>query len=313
MYRHIVQSPEWAKVKTKYGTRAIKVGEIYYTKHKIPKTNYCFAYCPRVDPLAVDFEALKKSLKENKCVGLTFDVPNVAKGSEEEKRALKIINKYCRKSTRSEFAVANYLLDLRKSEKELFEGMHSKHRYNARYALRKGVTIELAEGKEGFDEFFEVFKKTAIRQNYFIRPKKYYQIIWDILHPKGMCYILTAKYEDQVLGSWMVFVYDKVIYYPYGGSSTGHKNLFASNALGWEVIRFGKSKGCELYDMWGAAENPEDRKSPYYGFTNFKAKFRARHILYIDSYDLVINRIIYMVFTSLNKLRWKLLEMGLIK
>jgi len=313
MHKHIVQSDEWAQVKTKYGSQAIKVGEIYYTKHKIPKTKFYYAYCPRVDPSKIDFEELRTSLKRNKCVGLTFDVPNVVKGSEEEVRSLKIFKKYCKKSIRSEFAIANYLLDLRPPEEELFQKMHKKHRYNTRYAMKKGVEVELAETKEDFDGFYDVLKETAVRQNYFVRPKEYYELIWETMHPKDMCHILTAKFEGETLGSWMLFIYENVLYYPYGGSSEEHRNLFASNALGWESIRFGKSKGCELFDMWGAAKNPEDKSDAYYGFTNFKSKFNGKHVVYIDSYDLIINWPVHHIFTRLNNFRWKLLELGLIK
>ncbi len=313
MYKHIVQSKEWAEIKTKYGNESINVGDIFYTMHRIPKTKLFFAYCPRVDPKMVDFEMLKKSLKKNHCLGLTFDVPNVIRGSEEEASVVKILEKNCQPSKRSEFATANFLLDLKPSEEELFKNMHSKHRYNTRYALKQGVSITMAESEEDFDEFYKLLKQTALRQNYFVRPKRYYQIIWEHLHPKDMCQILIAKYQSEVLAAWMLFVYEKTLYYPYGGSSEEHKNLFASNALGWESIRYGKERGCEVFDMWGAADDPEDEKDHYHGFTNFKAKFNGRHVRYIDSYDLVINRPLHFVFTRLNSLRWKLLEMGFIK
>lgn len=313
MYKHIVQSEQWAKVKTKYGSESVKVGEIYYTKHPIPMTGLYYAYCPRVNPLVIDFDGLRESLKQNKCIGLTFDVPNVIRGSEEEEQAVKVLEEHCQKAARSEFATANFLLDLTPSEEELFKNLHSKHRYNARYAKKKGVTIELAQKDEDLENFYDLLKSTSLRQNYFVRPKKYYRLIWDELHPQDMCHILTAKYKGELLASWMLFLYEKTLYYPYGGSNERHKNLFASNALGWESIRFGKSKGCEVFDMWGAAEDLEDKKDPYYGFTRFKAKFNGRHVRYIDSYDLPINKPLHLIFTRLNHLRWKLLEMGLIK
>ncbi len=313
MYRHIVQSKEWAEVKDEYGTPSVRIGEVYYTKHKIPKSKYYYAYCPRVNPAVIDFEKLKNSLKENDCIGLTFDVPNVIKGSPEEQKALEIFKKHCKKSKRSEFAQANIILDLKKSEKEIFSEMHKKHRYNTRYAARKGVTAKLAKNKEDFQEFFKLFKKTAVRQHYFIRPKRYYEIIWEKLHPKGICHILSAEYEGETLASWMIFIYDNVLYYPYGGSAESKKNIFASNALGWELIRFGKEKGCEIFDMWGAADDPENAKDEYHGFTNFKLKFGGEHVKYVNSYDLVIKKIPYFLFSNLNALRWKLLDLGLIK
>jgi lipid II:glycine glycyltransferase (peptidoglycan interpeptide bridge formation enzyme) len=313
MYKHIVQTEEWAELKDAYGTPVVKAGEIFYTKHKIPKSNYFMAYCPRVNPELIDFEKLRNSLRENNCVGLTFDVPNVLKNSPDGKKAKEMFEKHCINAARSEFATANFLMDISKPEKELFENMHKKHRYNARYAARKGVTIKLAETEADFEEFFQMFKETSLRQKYFIRPKRYYRLIWEKLHTKDMCHILTAMYEGKPLASWMVFLYENVIYYPYGGSSEEHRNLYASNALGWEAIRFGKEKGCEIFDMWGAAEDPEDKSDGFYGFTRFKEKFGAEHVRYLDSYDMVINKLPYFVFRHANNLRWKLLDLGLIK
>jgi lipid II:glycine glycyltransferase (peptidoglycan interpeptide bridge formation enzyme) len=78
--------------------------------------------------------------------------------------------------------------------------------------------------------------------------------------------------------------------------------------LGWEAIKFGKKMGCELFDMWGAAEDMSKKSDPYYGFSVFKEKFGARHVTYIDSYDFVINEPMYKMFTTANNIRWKLLE-----
>ncbi len=313
MQRHIVQTGVWAEVKNKYGTKAVEAGGVIYTLHKIPLLKKYFAYCPRVNPENINFEELIKSLKKNNCVGLTFDVPNIIKGSKEEQKALEIFKSKCTKAVRSEFAKANVLIDLTKTERELFEGMHSKHRYNTRYALKNGVVVELAENDQDFEDFFIVFKQTAIRQKYFVRGREYYKTIWDVMHPEGLCEILIAKKDEEVLAAWMVFVHDGILYYPYGGSTKDQKNLFASNALGWEVIRYGKTRECRLFDMWGAAEDPEDTKDEYYGFTNFKLKFGGTHIKYIDSFDLVINPVVHFLFTRINNLRWKLLESGIIK
>ena len=40
MLKHVVQSDEWAEVKNQYGNLAVKVGDVIYTKHKIPFTKF---------------------------------------------------------------------------------------------------------------------------------------------------------------------------------------------------------------------------------------------------------------------------------
>lgn len=310
MQEHIVQSQKWGEFKTKNGTTAIRVGEIQYTKHKIPKTKKYFAYCPKVNPQKINFNELKKSLIENNCININFDVPNVILKSEEIQEDLKIFEQNgCIKSPRDQFAKYSVFLDLKKTENELFEQMHSKHRYNTRYAQRKGVTVKEADhnNNQDFEIFYKLLKDTADRQKYYVHPKKYYLGIWETL-PQDMCHILIAEFEGAPLAAWMLFTYKNVLYYPYGGSSEEHKNLFASNLIGWEAIRLGKKHDCEVFDMWGASKDPNDKADPWHGFTNFKLKFGGEHVEFMDSYDYVINPFMYKSFNLANKLRWKILK-----
>lgn len=309
MLRHIVQSPEWAEFKSKYGTPAVEVGGVVYTKHKIPFTAGYFAYCPRVVPSDVDFEALTKSLSEQQCISVNFDVPNVLAGTDEEKQALSIFsNQKCERSPRNQFAQSNIILDLNKSEEELLAQMHSKHRYNIQYAQKHDTIVKTAESSEDFNDFYSLFEQTAQRQKYFVRPKDYYQILWEMFKPKGMCEILTAYNKGRPLASWMFLIYDNVLYYPYGGSSEEAKNLHSSNLVAWEGIKLGKSKGCKVFDMWGASDNIDDHNDTWWGFTNFKLKFGGKYIKYMDSYDLVLNEPVYRMFNFANSVRWKLLK-----
>lgn len=308
MSTHIVQSPQWGKVKTALGTKAIRVGEVQYTKHKIPLIPFYYAYCPKVTPKNIDFNALRESLKKNNCISINFDVPNVLKTSPEAKTAIALFEKQsCVKAPKDTFAKYNILLDITKSEEELLTNMHTKHRYNTKYAQKRGVWIH-RNNPEDFEVFYTLLKQTAERQHYYIHPKRYYEQIWLSLKPQGMCHTLTAKYQNKPLVSWMLFNYDGVLYYPYGGSTEEYKQLHASNLMGWEAIKLGKQLGCHTFDMWGACENLEDTKDPWWGFTNFKLKFGGKYVEHIDSYDLVLNKPLYKAFNLANEIRWKLLK-----
>lgn len=308
MKRHILQSEMWQEFKNSYGTPAIMAGGVLYTKHKIPFTNSHYAYCPRVDPFEINFDELEKSLTENSCVAIHFDVPNVIRGSVEEKNALEVFNKHCVKSSRDEFAKANFLLDLTASESELFNLMSNKQRYNTSYASKKGVKVRRTAGPDDFETFFRLYKETGNRQGFYFRPRSYLKKAWEIFSSHHACDILIAEYNGKPLSSWMLFVYDGVLYYPYGGSTEEMKNLQANCLIGWEAIKYGKEKGCELFDMWGAAADLNDQTDPYYGFSQFKAKYGGQHILYIDSYDLVLNEAVHKIFNVANNLRWRALN-----
>jgi lipid II:glycine glycyltransferase (peptidoglycan interpeptide bridge formation enzyme) len=308
MSQHIVQSPIWGEFKEKYGTPSIRVGNIQYTKHKIPFSNNYYAYCPRVNPFEIDFDKLKESAEKNDCINVNFDVPNVIKGTQEASNATEILKNECVQAPKDQFAKGNVLLDITKSEEELLSNMHKKHRYNIKYAQRKGVTVKEAQNDQDFETFYNLFDITNKRQKYYGRSHLYLKNLWGMFYKQEKAKILTAYLNEEPLASWMFFIHEDVIYYPYGGSSEAHRNLFGSNLVAWEGIKLGKKMGCKTFDMWGTAIDPEDKEDPYYGFTNFKMKFGGKHVVYIDSYDLVLNTAMYNMFNTANNIRWKLLK-----
>ncbi len=116
----------------------LPAGGVVYTRHRIPLTRAFIAYCPRVDPLAIETEALKASLAENGCVNVNFDVPNVVRGSAEEAPALEALSG---------------------SEENLLEEMHPKHRYNVEklfHRSRKFVRTLWDTFRPGGDAFLLV-------------------------------------------------------------------------------------------------------------------------------------------------------------
>ena len=309
---HIIQSPLWEKFKSSFGTPTVRVGDVLYTKHSIPFTPYYYAYCPKVDPFSIDFDALRASLKRENCIAINFDVPNILKDSPQAQEAEALFEEAgCVKAPKTTFTQWNLLLDLMPPLDTLLANMHPKHRYNIRLAERKGVQVTHYTNGDptGIDVFLDLLHQTALRQGFFIHPDRYYKLLWDILSPTENAHIIVASYNNEPLAAWMFLIYDGVIYYTYGGSAGVHRELHASNVLGWEGIKLGKSQGCTLFDLWGSAEDPEDRSDPYWGFTNFKLKFGAKHVTYIDSYDLVLNPVLYPLFNFANKLRWQVLRL----
>lgn len=306
---HIVQSPEWAEFKNAYGTKTVSCGEIFYSKHHLPFSPYFVAYCPKVNPFLIDWDRLEESLKNENCISINFDVPNVTKGTHDEVKATEIFKTRCIKSAKETFAGNTIIVDLAKNEDELIKNMHPKHRYNMKLAQKHGVVVEKGKDTADFETFWKLLYATSLRQKYYVHPKRYYQKIWEVLSPKGMCHMLTAKHNGEALSSWMLFSYNNVFYYPYGGSSDKLHNLFPSNLLGWEAIKLGKELSCYTFDMWGASKNPNDQNDPWWGFTNFKLKFGGQLVEFMDSYDFVVNEHVYKIFNLANNLRWKLLKL----
>ncbi|PIS21821.1 hypothetical protein COT51_00690 [candidate division WWE3 bacterium CG08_land_8_20_14_0_20_41_15] len=314
--QHIVQSRPWGEFKEKMGNFLVSAGEVQFTLHKIPLLPFFVGYAPKVNNVKnIDFEKLKEAGKKNRCVVIRFDCPNFIKGTKTADEAAGVFEKYGIKFEKNTFAKNTALLDISKSEEELLAGMHQKTRYNIKIAVKRGVFIVVGKEETDLEDFIRLQQDTAKRQGFYVHPSNYYRVLWETLAPKGLAYILLAKIKDSEtnqeipIAGWMLFSYQKVLYYPYGGSDYRYRDLMASGLLMWEAIRLGKKLGCDLFDMWGVADNPDDPKDPWYGFTRFKTGFGGEIVRFIDSYDFVINRPVYHLFTIGYKIAWFFLRL----
>jgi lipid II:glycine glycyltransferase (peptidoglycan interpeptide bridge formation enzyme) len=109
--------------------------------------------------------------------------------------------------------------------------------------------------------------------------------------------------------AWIVFVYNDALYYPYGSSSSEHREVMASNLMMWEAIRFGKKLGLKRFDMWGALGPYPDTKDAWFGFHRFKQGYGGDLVEFVGSYDLVIDPFLYQAYKIADKARWLYLRM----
>jgi lipid II:glycine glycyltransferase (peptidoglycan interpeptide bridge formation enzyme) len=207
------------------------------------------------------------------------------------------------------FTKYTFQLDLTPSEDELFANLASKTRYNVNLSFRKGVQIFENTTEEGMERHIEIMGETTKRQGFYAHTPEYFRTMWQTLGQSGMLRIFEAVYEEKVLVSWIMFVFNGVLYYPYGASRDIHREVMASNLMMWEMIKFGKKNGCRMFDMWGSLGPEPDPKDPWNGFHRFKKGFGGQLVEFIGTYDLVVNTQMYPFFRIAEELRWKFLRL----
>lgn len=309
---HPLQSWQWGEARKATGQTVLRIGEFdgddltnvfTITLHKIPKTSYRIGYCARsVMPSQELLNYLKELGKKENLIMIKFE-PNVLKKDWK----LEIGNSNLQKSSTPLFPTWTQLLDLTETEEELMKNLKSKTRYNVRYAERNGVTVREVTGDEGFDSFAKLYFQTVERQTYHGHNKEYHKTVWNHLKDE-IAHIIIAEYEGEPLAAYELFYFNNVLYYPYGGSSDKHRNLFASNLIMWEAIRFGKSIGATSFDMWGSLPPDYDKSKEWAGFTRFKEGYGTEFVEFVGSYDLVINPLLYPIYTTAYKVRDLLLR-----
>ncbi len=314
---HPLQSYEWGEFRKLTGVKVvrralIKNGKIQIgfslTIHKVPKTKYTIGYLPKGDkPSRELLEELKRVGKENNCIFIQLE-PNVLKAD-----SLKLKADSLRGSFHPLFTKFTFILDITKSEEELLKNFHSKTRYNIKVAQKHNVAVSEKKSQKDFDEYLRLTKETTSRQKFYAHTPDYHKKMWQTLSQKAevrsqetglSAHLLTAVYQKKTLTSWILFVFRDTLYYPYGASSSEHRNVMASNLIMWEAIKFGKNLGLKKFDMWGALGVDPNPKDPWYGFHKFKEGYGATHTEFVGSYDFVINPTIYQLYKVADRARW---------
>jgi lipid II:glycine glycyltransferase (peptidoglycan interpeptide bridge formation enzyme) len=310
MQRHLVQTKDWSDFKNIYGTISQNSQGVFYTLHKIPLINKYFAYCPKVNPLDINFPELINNLKRENVIAINFDSPNVFLDSENSLKAIKNFEDYrCAPAQTKTYPDATVLLNISEDPSELLKNFHTKHRYNLNLAKKKNLEISFEINEKTIQDFYYLQKLTAKRQGYIVKGFEYYNVLINTFKKRNKILLTTCYSEGNPISSWLFLFNENFAYYVYGGSDDNYKNLYPSTLVLWESILKLKAFGISDLDLFGACYDLNNEKDPYYGFTIFKLRFGGVHKKYISSYDLVIEPITYTLFNLAQKIRWTILNL----
>ena len=318
---HPLQSLEWGEFRKKTGVKVIRESGFQVTIHKIPYTNWTIGYLPKGPlPDKQMIDELTKIGKQEHCIFIQLE-PNVLINSHPERSEGSLHSSF-----HPLFTKYTFILDLTKSEDELLKNMHPKTRYNIKIAQKHNVTVVEDNSDEAFEEYLRLTKETTKRQGFYAHTEHYHRLMWNtlkiinhkslIINPNVLtAHLFLATYRPETndqrpetLAAWILFVYNDILYYPYGASSDKYREVMASNLMMWEAMRWGKAHGAKLFDLWGSLGPEANPKDPWYGFHRFKLGYNPRLVEFVGSYDLVLNPGLYNLYAFANKLRWILLK-----
>jgi len=315
--QHPLQSFEWGEFRKLTGIKVVRTDEktlpaqagspLQITIHPIPYTPWTIGYAPKGPmPTSEQVAVLKKMASEYHCVFIKIE-PKV----EVRDSGFKIqeLSKLGFVPGRSLFTKYNFVLDVTPTEEILLSSFKQKTRYNIHVAEKKGVTVEIDDSAEAFNRYIELTEETTKRQGFYAHGKSYHQKMWQVLHVAGMAHILVARYQGEIITTWVLFRFNDTLYYPYGASTREHREVMANNLVMWSAIKLAKEWGLHYLDMWGALGPEADPDDPWYGFHTFKLGYGARHVEYIGTWDYVAHPLLYKIYKLVEVLRWKLLRL----
>jgi len=312
---HPLQSWAWGEFRKQTGVIVERIGffdketltqGLQVTFHKIPFFPYTVGYVPKGPiPNQDQINALKNVGKKHNAIFITLE-PNVIK---TDNNFVPRIAYRLQPSAHPLFTKFTFHLDLTQSEEELLKNMHPKTRYNIRLAQKRGVTIQEENTEEAFTAYLALTQETTKRQGFYAHTPEYHIKMWEVLREANIAHLFTARYQGKILVTWIMFLFNDILYYPYGASTQQHKEVMASNLMMWEVIRWGKERHAKLFDMWGTPGADPKPTDPYFGFHRFKLGYGPKLVEFVGSYDLILKQPHYTLLTLANNIRWQLLRL----
>lgn len=186
------------------------------------------------------------------------------------------------------------LIDLKGSEDELLRQMKQKTRYNVRLAGRKGVTVRLG-GLDDLRKVYQMYAETSVRDGFVIRDQDYYLDAWGRFLQAKMADLLIAEVDEQPVAALFLYYFANRAWYLFGMSTKKHREKMPSYLLQWEAIKRAKSRGCIVYDLWGAPD-VFDEGDPLWGVYRFKEGLGGEVVRYIGAWDLPVRPFYYRIY-----------------
>ncbi len=138
-------------------------------------------------------------------------------------------------------------LDLRQSQDELWNNLHSSTRRNIKKARKHSLTIRQGVNTDDFNAFYQLILETRRHQGVPAYPARLFAELQQM--PQAHLY-LTCR-QEQVLAGIVVFCYEKSVIYAYGASvkNPDMLRMRPNDLLFWHVITKMKTQGYEIFDF----------------------------------------------------------------
>lgn len=305
---HLLQTGEWGELKSAFGWDPVRIipsdglgVQILFRRLPLGLT---LAYLPKP---AISFQQLAVSpqfwaqidtiCKKRRAVFLKIE-PDLW---EEDNTIDLHDTQYAIPSPHNIQPPRTVIIDLTGTEDEILARMKQKTRYNIRLAARKGVTVRPWDDLPAFHQMMLV---TGGRDEFGVHSLEYYRRAYDLFHPKGMAELLVAEFEGKPLAALMVFAHGRRAWYIYGASNNEERNRMPTYLLQWEAMRWARSKGVEVYDLWGVPDEDEEtleaqfteRGDGLWGVYRFKRGFGGEVKRAAQAVDRVYNPLLYKLY-----------------
>ena len=172
---------------------------------------------------------------------------------------------------------ATILLDLRKTQEDLFNSLDKDARWGVNKAKKLGLHISEAQTIEEWREFYDIYTKTCAKDKISPMPFNELNALKELFADKGFGQLFIVKSKDKLIAGSLIFVFRDKSLHIINASLQEFLAMQPNNLLYWHMIEFSKSKKVSYFDLGGYALNAR-AGTPVQGINAFKARWGGQII-----------------------------------
>lgn len=182
-----------------------------------------------------------------------------------------------------ERGAATFLVELQRSEEELWNGLKSSARKNLKKIFAKNeMSVRPLGNREDARRYWQMLVETQQRNawpvtygNFELFDKR----LWNKPHADGLLHGFLVETQDGEAVSGLLFRLYNGWIQELGVAQSDYgleKRLYGQDLIKWEIMRWGTSRGVRYYDLMGVEPEADDPKKK--GIYQFKAKWGGKLI-----------------------------------
>ena len=310
---HILQTSQWAELKTRFGWNADRICVMRNNKivagasvlfRTLPLRLGSIAYIPKGPIVELDdhdltnelLSGLDRLMKQYRSILLKIEPDQL----DDQPTRARLAELGFQVSPQTIQPPRTLTIDLARSEADILAAMQSKTRYNIRLSAKKDVSVREA-GDSDLSAFSDLMQATAIRDQFAVHSPDYYSAAYRLFVDNDQARLFVATYQENIIAGIFVFALKSRAWYFYGASGDVERERMPNHALQWAAIQWAKSRGCTEYDLWGVPDEDEatlkaqylDRSDGLWGVYRFKRGFGGQLKRAVQAVDRVYNPLLY--------------------
>jgi len=193
----------------------------------------------------------------------------------------------------------NILIDLTKSEEQLWKEVSSKRRNEVRRATKEGAYFSIENTEDSLKKCYGILQEVYNRTKLPIPDYNFFYNLY-CMNSNSKLLIFCAYYNNEIIGCMLALSFKDTIYDFYAGSVMKFYNRYPNDLIPWEVFKWGKKNNYKVFDFGGAG-----KPNVPYGVRDYKKKFGGVFVNY-GRYEKVHQQMMFKISKVGFKLRQKI-------